>query len=195
MTPDKEMEILANIDLPITFKESHNSGYSILISARGHEFADHILTPIAQMICAAFNAHYAPRPDLTRAAEEYVQQSMIEMGMSEKDTFSNLPMTVINRSLIKAIIYGSTLAGAHPDTGGWVSVSERLPDRGVEVLIIGKYDEIPVQAYWDGTHWVGSDELRDWMNDGFVPDPIISNEFLSHWQPLPAPPHHSPDSK
>lgn len=71
----------------------------------------------------------------------------------------------------------------------WIPVSERMPDANKEVLMYVKYDEYPTQGYWNGSFWIGSSNVLDNMNDGFVSDAkITSQDLVTHWQPLPSPP-------
>lgn len=70
----------------------------------------------------------------------------------------------------------------------WISVNERLPKEGEEVLVYAKYYiENPIQAYISKNgEWMGSYEVTDSMIDSFAHDRRISSrEFISHWMPLP----------
>lgn len=73
----------------------------------------------------------------------------------------------------------------------WISVDDRLPEDGVEVLIYISTDI--VQAYiWKG-YWKGSTNVTDNMNDGYVHDRTICKQgsqfdFVTHWMPLPEAP-------
>ena len=52
---------------------------------------------------------------------------------------------------------------------GWRFLPE-MPKERKEVLIVFKWFDIPVQAYWDGKTWKASFELRDVMKDGYCND-------------------------
>ena len=73
----------------------------------------------------------------------------------------------------------------------WISVKDRLPEEGVEVLIYCNPDI--VQAVFSVGYWKGSFDVTDYMNDGFVPDRRICKQgsdydYVTHWMPLPEPP-------
>jgi hypothetical protein len=62
-----------------------------------------------------------------------------------------------------------------------------LPEPKKEVLIAIKYEDIPVQGYWDGKQWNGSFIVRDNMVDGFVHDQSFRNvaSWIYAWCELP----------
>lgn len=72
------------------------------------------------------------------------------------------------------------------NSNGWISVKERLPEEGEEVLVFGQYlNDIPkvlgVRSRYKGDQdwkytWEGSDEWVYREND------------VTHWMPLPKPP-------
>jgi len=68
----------------------------------------------------------------------------------------------------------------------WTFLPE-LPPVQKEVLVAIKYGETPIQAYWDGKSWVGSFDVRDNMNDGFVGDPSLGSmsKYVYAWTELP----------
>ncbi len=60
----------------------------------------------------------------------------------------------------------------------WIPVTERFPDKGQRVLILGGVDDVCIATYcgakWGRDHvWVGDDD------SAYKP---------THWMPLPAPP-------
>lgn len=68
----------------------------------------------------------------------------------------------------------------------WVKVEERLPEILEEVIIAIKYQQTPIQAYWSGSVWRGSGEVRDCMKEGFVEDAELTcQQDITHWMPLP----------
>lgn len=70
----------------------------------------------------------------------------------------------------------------------WIPVSERLPEKNVEVLVWRQYWDIPIQAYINVKgEWLASRETRDWMIDGYVNNAQLS-ESPTHWMPLPEKP-------
>lgn len=60
--------------------------------------------------------------------------------------------------------------------GGWISVDERLPEEGTEVLCC--FENGTVQSLW-----------QNWKNDGlgnYLDDDLMPTEVIA-WQPLPKP--------
>jgi len=74
----------------------------------------------------------------------------------------------------------------------WIEIKTGgLPDKMVEVLAFGNGDII--QAFHDGAYWLGSRNVTDNMDDGWVNDRSIckvegSWNFITHWMPLPEKP-------
>ena len=70
----------------------------------------------------------------------------------------------------------------------WISVEERLPDRGVDVLIYQKYCEVPCVAF------LPMEGIKSWCanTDFYYADGVIesniSHEDVTHWMPLPSSP-------
>jgi hypothetical protein len=60
----------------------------------------------------------------------------------------------------------------------WVPCAERMPEEGVDVLIVFGVDEVVTIARWDGERAWWSDEER-------VKFPAVD---VTHWMPLPPPP-------
>ncbi len=66
----------------------------------------------------------------------------------------------------------------------WISVSERLPERNVRVLVVasptpGVVKRITIADWSEHNHW----EIDP--DDRLI---CINNETITHWMPLPAPP-------
>ena len=78
---------------------------------------------------------------------------------------------------------------AKPNVSGWHYLPE-MPEIKKEVLVAIKYDDIPVQAYWDGKQWKGSFAVRDNMRDGYVNDENFSDiwNWIYAWCELPSMP-------
>jgi len=71
------------------------------------------------------------------------------------------------------------------DVIGWHFLPE-MPKNGQEVLVAIKYDEYPIQAYWNGTCWKASFGVRDNMKDSYVNDERLSTEeWIYAWCELP----------
>jgi hypothetical protein len=66
---------------------------------------------------------------------------------------------------------------AEPINYGWISVGDRLPPKGCDVLVCD-FDDYAGVGYFDGTKW---------NIDGFE----MSTPPVSHWQPIPEPPERS----
>lgn len=61
----------------------------------------------------------------------------------------------------------------------WVSVDERLPENHAQVLMwSAKWNIAEAGSYYNGRFWVYSE-----IGDAYIADDI------THWMPLPAPPH------
>jgi hypothetical protein len=76
---------------------------------------------------------------------------------------------------------------AKPNVGGWHILPGQMPEIKMEVLVAIKYDNEPVQAYWDGREWQGSFLVRDNMSDGYVNDASFKHiqEWIYAWIELP----------
>ena len=73
-------------------------------------------------------------------------------------------------------------------TDGWISVEDRLPEIGKNVLVydcFSELEQIPElsmsTAHYDGMVW------RDYLSNRH-----IYSEEITHWQPLPSPPKPKP---
>ena len=56
----------------------------------------------------------------------------------------------------------------------WIPVSERLPEKYVDVLVTVKHFEYPQMGHLEGGVWYADDTIK------YLPDAVIA------WQPLPA---------
>lgn len=76
-----------------------------------------------------------------------------------------------------------------PTVSGWHFLPV-MPEIKKEVLVAIKYDDIPVQAYWDGKQWRGSFAVRDNMRDGYVNDENFTDtwKWIYAWCELPSMP-------
>ena len=55
---------------------------------------------------------------------------------------------------------------------------------GPWLLVFSKYDQGTYQA-----RWVASGENGDWLSKAReVQYPVMTRQYITHWQPLPAPP-------
>lgn len=74
-------------------------------------------------------------------------------------------------------------------TGGWIPVSERMPEVGVKVLCFPVKDE-PIHATFNGQLW-----LQDisWSGSDEPIDNVIPTS-VTHWMPLPAAPQEVSDA-
>lgn len=65
----------------------------------------------------------------------------------------------------------------------WISVGERLPKIGEEVLCYAEHFDI-ILCFRHKDYWCGSMNTRDAMTDGYCDNSKINVE-ITHWQPLP----------
>lgn len=77
----------------------------------------------------------------------------------------------------------NSVHGVDSVTGGWIPVSERVPEVGVKVLCFPAEDE-PIHAVFNGQLW-----LQDvsWSGSEEPIDNVIP-VTVTHWMPLPAGP-------
>jgi len=70
----------------------------------------------------------------------------------------------------------------------WISVDYKMPKDTEEVLINIEYGDI-IQAYYSGTKWYISRDVRDNAKDCYSNNPeLITLVEVTHWMPLPKPP-------
>ena len=72
----------------------------------------------------------------------------------------------------------------------WISIEDKLPEDGKEVLVWGKYYfEVPTQAFIYNGVWKGSLEVTDHMEQCDRDNSrLTSGHRITHWMPLPEPP-------
>ena len=72
--------------------------------------------------------------------------------------------------------------------GEWISVEDRLPDPGVEVLVFEKWCDTPFIAYLHLEYgWMLNTDFCEVRGDACLDDNITQND-CTHWMPLPEPP-------
>ncbi|HDH7836449.1 TPA: DUF551 domain-containing protein [Raoultella ornithinolytica] len=79
----------------------------------------------------------------------------------------------------------SNISEIMPDR--WISVSERMPEKGQSVLISVNFDSSLVEPLICTARYTGSTFRRG----GATVKPGTAVEEATHWQPLPAPPQWS----
>ena len=67
----------------------------------------------------------------------------------------------------------------------WISVKDRLPEVGGTYLIAGNNPPFKMAVYV--AHFVRFESGPEWSFDGHYKD--VSAPTISHWMPLPEPPH------
>lgn len=67
----------------------------------------------------------------------------------------------------------------------WISVKERLPQYGELVLICSTKGVVQRVAYYRD----GCDDEPDWWQDCLELEDYVEFDEVSHWMPLPEPPH------
>ena len=102
------------------------------------------------------------------------------MGLTERHWFENEEPELTDRQL-EDIVYENKIAydNAHSAEQRWISVSERLPKDGEDVLVYwnnGREHRIIPTNYDDGV----------WFDCIF--DNVMDDKNITHWMPLPEPP-------
>jgi hypothetical protein len=85
--------------------------------------------------------------------------------------------------------------------GGWIPVSERLPEEFKPVCISGKpydnYGHLQALAFLAGTRWEFLDDSFNWYDFGVLEGEAPQSKgeldeaeaiYITHWMPLPDPP-------
>lgn len=72
----------------------------------------------------------------------------------------------------------------------WISVKERLPERGTDVLAVDNTAGMNGrQSYYEIVEYIGEDEINTWKTIGYHWETqIIEADYYTHWMPLPEPP-------
>jgi hypothetical protein len=141
--------------------------------ASGRWYADHDPT-VSGELKVAFLAGYKAAKDHILQLEKLLQEA--------NDTVAGMADECEG---LKTIIYDHDKTNL-PTPAKWISVKERLPEEGEEVLVFGQYlNDIPkvlgVRSRYKGDQdwkytWEGSDEWVYREND------------VTHWMPLPEAP-------
>ena len=100
---------------------------------------------------------------------------------AEKCYVSNLRVDGINNSIVMRLEQLEKLGRIEDaaEQGDWISVKDRLPNEGRNVLVFIPYKKVNL-------HYVSYLESKKW----YVPDRIGRFELhdVTHWKPLPASP-------
>ena len=88
-----------------------------------------------------------------------------------------LPNTVSNEDVADHLIANGVTFATDNNVGGkWIPVTERLPERGVEVLVCDtREDYVSIWEHMGDGLWFGNEV-------------IWATEDITHWMPLPEPP-------
>lgn len=73
----------------------------------------------------------------------------------------------------------------------WVACAEQLPEPDKRVLVWERYSESPFVGFQSGGTWFADCEHHD-AEGGWGGAVVISHicqDLVSHWMPLPEPPH------
>lgn len=70
---------------------------------------------------------------------------------------------------------------------GWIAATDRMPETMKEVMAWEKWSRVPFIGYWTGKAWTTSTEHYRVAGDGWMDDNLSQN-LITHWQPLPAAP-------
>lgn len=105
---------------------------------------------------------------IEKAAQDYANQNFIEAVVREH------PWPEAKAAYAKAFADGAHFALASQ----WISVEERLPEEGQEVLL---YDANSARHYVTGWRRKKGDNKSMWaLSNGFVED-----KDITHWLPIP----------
>lgn len=70
----------------------------------------------------------------------------------------------------------------------WISVEDRLPPNGDDVLAYVKYDEFPITARYINKRWKLGYSAMEYIESDCGHDSVLHKEYVTHWMPLPNPP-------
>ena len=84
---------------------------------------------------------------------------------------------ILDMSKMVDVSSSETLNNSSNNSNGWISVKDRLPEEQSGLLIVyHSYLKEVGTSYYDDDMWCSS------------PWPITSDEYITHWMPLPKPP-------
>ncbi len=124
--------------------------------------------------------------DLVRS---HISQALSGEKMKKKDREADLrwihDVIVQAAWFVKASLEKNSLSGTPPVTpDGWISCSERMPEKGQNVLISVNFDSSLVEPLICSARYTGSTFRR---GDATI-KPGNGVEQVTHWMPLPEPP-------
>lgn len=124
--------------------------------------------------------------DLVRS---HISQALSGEKMKKKDRDADLRwihgVIVQAAWFVKASLEQTALSGTPPvTTDGWISCSERMPEKGQNVLISVNFDSSLVEPLICSARYTGSTFRR---GDATI-KPGNGIEQATHWMPLPEPP-------
>ncbi|HBC1462348.1 TPA: DUF551 domain-containing protein [Escherichia coli] len=127
--------------------------------------------------------------DLVRS---HISQALSGEKMKKKDREADLrwihDVIVQAAWFVKASLEKNSLSGTPPVTpDGWISCSERMPEKGQNVLISVNFDSSLVEPLICSARYTGSTFRR---GDATI-KPGNGVEQVTHWMPLPEPPQEA----
>lgn len=157
-----------------------------LVNAYGRYELNHALWAKAKAYLASKPAEpgeerWGVKFDMLRAIEG--AQAIVESKVLWKRFIDGTPLQ--NDIAVWMADFAHAYANPLPPSDQWIPVTERLPEEGVEVLVLGNAWGDRAKGTWQRVASWKEGNWHDGCYDDGVEQPL---GYVTHWQPLPAPP-------